>query len=536
VQDGESESDDAPRFLVEGPKLFSESLIWELQRRFYERHGIEAWGGGRIPFGISTSPHIAAAYARVFFGFLRDWLPVLDRSQPVYIVELGAGSGRLGFNFLNALASFFDDSALRDVRFTYVLTDFVENNVRFWEGHPSLRPFVEQGRLDFARFDAATDRSLTLRVSGAVLEPGAVANPIVLFANYLFDSIPQNLFSVEDGELFAVTVALTSPQAEPDPLDPEVITRIQLEYDRHAADEGFYGDAASSRVLAFYRDAIDGAVIPFPHAVLQCIDFFRELSGGRMMLLSGDKGDHRLEDYQGRDLPSLTLHDTGFSITFNYHALAEYFAGLGGEVLTTSFRPTSLNILSFVLGAASTVETRQAFRDSIDLNSPDDNYTGLLSAEKNEDISLVELMALVRMKRYDTHSFLLAWPRFAKKLPTLPVSAIPDLREMVDRLWENYFELGEKHNLAFHLGVLLAAVGDYADSVVYFERSLARSPGHTTTLFNLANSFMNLGQPARALELLAGLPDDQQGAPEVVALRQRIAANDAKPSTQIQRL
>ncbi len=534
MQDEQSEEESAA-FPVQDARLFSESLIWDLQRRFYERHGIEAWGQGRIPFGISTSPHIGAAYARVLFGYLRDWAASLDPSEPVYVIELGAGSGRLGFNVLNALASFFDDSALKDLRFTYVLTDFVEQNVAFWEQHPSLRPFVEQGRLDFARFDVMNDRSLRLRASGKVLEPGSVANPVAVFANYLFDSIPQDLFSVEDGEIFAVTVALTSAQEEPDLSDPELITRVQMEYDRHPVDEDFYGDEASRRILAFYRDALDGTIITFPQTVLRCIDALRELSGGRMLLLSGDKGDHRLEDYQGRDLPALTLHDTGFSITFNYHALSRYFEDLGGQTLSTSFRATSLNILAFILGAPSITETRQAYRDFIDLNSPDDNYTGLISAEQNQDISLVELMALIRMKRYDHHGFLLVWPQLSKKLQGMPAAAIPEIRQMVARIWANYFELGEKHNLPFHLGVLLAAIGDYADSVIYFERSLARSPGHTTTLFNLANSLMHLGRTAEALAALDALPADQQQRPEVESLRQRIAGGEGSGEPRAER-
>lgn len=521
MQDGAPE-EAAAQFVVEEPVLFSESLIWDLQRRFYERHGIDAWGEGRIPFGISTSPHIAAAYARVFFGFLRDWQARLEPGEPVYIIELGAGSGRLGFNFLNALTEFFDASSLKDVPFTYVLTDFVESNVVFWEQHPQLRPFVEQGRLDFARFDAAADRTIRLRASGRELQPGTVANPVVVVANYLFDSIPQDLFSVEDGELFAVTVGLASPQEEPDRHDPEVITRIEMQYDRFPVEPSFYGDEASERILRFYRDTLDGTVVTFPQTALQCIERLRELSGGRMLLLSGDKGDHRLDDYEGRDLPALILHDTGFSITFNYHALVRYFEELGGEVLTTPFRATSLNILAFAIGAPNTTELRQAYRDNIERNSPDDNYTGLISAEQNKDISLVELLALVRMKRYDSHSFLIAWAQIAKKLQGMPESAIPEIRLMVRNIWANYYELGEKLNIPFHLGVLLAAVGDYAESIAFFERSLERSPGHPTTLFNLANSLLHTGERERALALLAELPPHQQDSPEVTALRKRL--------------
>ena len=75
-------------YLVEEPRLFSESLIWDLQRQFYAHHGIGAWAEGKVPFGISTSSHIAAAYARVVFGFLRDCLSTLDTSEPVYILSL----------------------------------------------------------------------------------------------------------------------------------------------------------------------------------------------------------------------------------------------------------------------------------------------------------------------------------------------------------------------------------------------------------------------------------------------------------------
>ena len=71
--------------------------------------------------------------------------------------------------------------------------------------------------------------------------------------------------------------------------------------------------------------------------------------------------------------------------------------------------------------------------------------------------------------------------------------------------------------------MLLAAIGDYPESIAFFERSLARSPGHPTTLFNLANSLLHTGQPERALALLAELPADRQDAPEVAALRSRLA-------------
>ena len=47
-----------------------------------------------MPQSITSSPFIARAYARIALGYLRDVAAELDRSQPFYILELGAGDGK----------------------------------------------------------------------------------------------------------------------------------------------------------------------------------------------------------------------------------------------------------------------------------------------------------------------------------------------------------------------------------------------------------------------------------------------------------
>src|SRR6185369_11831847 len=83
---------------LEENQRLSESLLWRLQRNYFERQGIEAWRSGAVPHHITSSPFIADAYAKVVMGFLRDWK--LDRRAPIYIVELGSGSGRFAYAFL----------------------------------------------------------------------------------------------------------------------------------------------------------------------------------------------------------------------------------------------------------------------------------------------------------------------------------------------------------------------------------------------------------------------------------------------------
>ena len=91
---------------LEQQQRLSRSLLWRLQRNYFEHYGIEAWRSGAVPHHITSSPFIADAYARMVLGFLRDLS--VDHSQPVYIVELGSGSGRFSYLFLKKFLSLIE--------------------------------------------------------------------------------------------------------------------------------------------------------------------------------------------------------------------------------------------------------------------------------------------------------------------------------------------------------------------------------------------------------------------------------------------
>ncbi|MBC6421522.1 MAG: hypothetical protein GDA43_09875 [Hormoscilla sp. SP5CHS1] len=55
-------------------------------------------------------------------------------------------------------------------------------------------------------------------------------NPVVVLANYFFDSIPQDCFYIKDGQLYESLVTLSTPQAEPELDDPALLDRVQISY------------------------------------------------------------------------------------------------------------------------------------------------------------------------------------------------------------------------------------------------------------------------------------------------------------------
>jgi hypothetical protein len=75
------------------------------------------------------------------------------------------------------------------VPFKYILTDFTQQNIDFWRSHPSFQPLVEAGLIDFALFNAESDDTMTLQVSGEVLGAESLHNPVIAICNYIFDTL-----------------------------------------------------------------------------------------------------------------------------------------------------------------------------------------------------------------------------------------------------------------------------------------------------------------------------------------------------------
>ena len=76
-------------------------------RSFYASTGVSAWSDGVVPFFITSNAQIAKTYAQVIHGYIADLARAssgsLDPSAPIYVFELGAGSGKFSFLLIKAL-------------------------------------------------------------------------------------------------------------------------------------------------------------------------------------------------------------------------------------------------------------------------------------------------------------------------------------------------------------------------------------------------------------------------------------------------
>lgn len=499
--------------ILEENRRLSESIVWQLQRNFYNRHGIKAWSQGTVPHYVTSNPFIAKAYAEIVFGYLRDCVaitdhapdaafPQLDPHQPVYIIELGAGSGRFSYHFLQSFLQIWQGSSLASLPIKYIMTDFSEPLIEYWQSHAHLAPLVKQGLLDFAHFDVSQDQALTLLQSGQELAPGTVSNPLIAIANYIFDTIPQDCFFIKDHRLFEslVTVAVTSGDA--DTSDPELIERISVQYDHHPTNASYYDDRDFNHLLRTYSHQLNHTSLLFPQASLRGIRSLRNISADRLLLVSGDKGYIQEEGLEGWGDQELTTHGS-FSMMVNYHAIAEYVRHVGGRVFTINHPHEHLNISAFLMGQHPTgfAETRHAYQKSITQFGPDEFYTLKEAAEDTYDKqSPQQILAFLRLGNWDSAIFSEAYSSLQNQLGEADYTTKKLVKDAIDAVWKMYYPIGETLDIAFQLGMLLYALDDYEEAMVYFQYSLELHGLDPSTTYNLALCCFALQRHKEALE------------------------------------
>lgn len=500
-------------FVLEQDSRLSESFLWKLQRKFFDQGGVKAWTEGAVPHYVTDNAFIAEAYAKVVFGFLRDCslksnaggdagFQPLDPSQPVYIIELGAGSGRFAFHFLKKLIGILSCSMLNDISFEYVMTDFTPRNLEHWQAHPSLQPFVEQNVLDFALFDAEHSQQIELKRSGDILSADTIKNPIVVLANYFFDSIPQDVFFIENGTLYESLVTVSSSQQEPDADDPDLLNRIDVSYANNPISSEYYDDPDLDHILKYYQQRLASTFILFPNAAIKCARQMRALSKGRMLLLSADKGYVNEESLLDRAEPAIVVHGS-FSMMVNYDAISRYFRNEGGQALQTMHRPANINICAFLFGNHPNkyIETRQFYKEAIENGGPDDFFTLKKGIEKHyEDMSLEELIALLRLSGWDSKIFIESFSVLLEQVESARKPWRQELHRGIQLVWDNYYHIGEAGDIAFYIAMLLYGMKHYLEALTFFDHSLRLYGPDAGTLYNMAMCHYSLRQLDQAIE------------------------------------
>lgn len=466
--------------ILEKDKRFSESLIWELQQSAYCQFGPEAWSQKGVPSYVTSNPYTAQQYANIALGYLRDCSSI-NTSHPVYIFDLGAGSGRFTFLFLKA---FLDIPALRHIKFRYVMTDIAEKNISFWKTHPYLQPFIEQGILDFAIYSDDQKSPLKLILSNETISNPH--NPIILIANYFFDTIPQDVFRISNGHLEEGRVSLSLPK-EIDLRDPNIISHLNVSYTYHPLPNfsHYYSSSTLNQLLKQYVEQFDNTYFYFPIGAFQTIQYFSKISHNKLCLIAGDQGVTTPEQILAWGEPKISKHGT-FSTPVSYHVLANYFSmhkGLG--LLTTSSDPQFV-VMTGILGGTDFPETQYAFQ-STDHFEPCDYWKIVNCAEKEtSSLSYEHIILLLKLGYWDPMVLNSFYEQIRSNIPNLISHQMEQLKSIVKYVWNHYYPIGKEGGLfIMNLGVLFYELKDYTNAFNCFKQSLELTGPNPQILQNL---------------------------------------------------
>src|SRR5438270_8028133 len=182
----------------------SQSVIWGLQRDFYAQRGLKAWNEDLVPSYITNNPFIGEIFAGIVAAFMQDCMSSAQRGyhplspeNPLRILELGAGTGKFSYLFLRKLAPLLQRQNVPLQLVRYRMTDTSESLIAEWRANAYLQEFVSSGVLEFAIFQAGQEYKSQPR------------GPLVVIVNYVFDSLPQDAFAIQSGEVhgFLVTTS-----------------------------------------------------------------------------------------------------------------------------------------------------------------------------------------------------------------------------------------------------------------------------------------------------------------------------------------
>lgn len=504
--------------IVEENMRFSESVMWSAQKSYYDEKGIDAWNED-VPNYITSNPFIGASYAKMLIAFMQDWMAKNNdaKSHPFYILELGTGTGQFSFYLLKNLLMYKKLLKLDALKFCYVMSDVTTRPFEFWDNHQALKQYIEAGVLDFAVYDLYQSDDIVLHHSQKTLNKDVLVNPLIVLANYLFDSIGNDVFTVNDGQLFESLVTVKTTDKVSEDGKPTDWEKVSIAYQEKPIAKSYYQNQFDE-ILFGYENQLMGTHFQFPVAGLKALQYLQGIASNRLLLVTSDKGYTTLDELDCLEYPDLDFHGS-FSVMVNYHAIGEYLKKCGGSQHTQAFRE---NIVSGVFSSGFLLtdmpQLSFSMQQNIDGFSPTDYF--LLYehfAAHYKKCSLAELSSFLNLSEWDSH----VYDQIGSHLADLAEDGDPEvvayLAENMHKVAKNVYYSPAASDVIFDVGVFYQNISQFEQAIEYYEQSNAVFGESDITFFNIGICYHSLGNNSaavlalkRALSLNASASDAKQ--------------------------
>jgi len=356
----------------------------------------------------------------------------------------------------------------------------------------------------------------------------------VVIANYVFDSLPQDAFVIQEQRIFEALVTTAAPviDGSGNPA-ADSLSKLHFSYRNSELSGNRYAEQSWNGILEGYRSRLSSATIFFPTAALSTLQELCNLRDGRVLVLAADKGcvhEDQLMLFQGP--PALEFHAANcFSQMVNFHALGQYFETAGGAALMPEKHSLGLNICGLLHGRSGDqfTATRKTYSEAQEAFGADDLFAllGWLNAHM-EETSVPQILAILKLSRWDPIALARLFPVLGRQLRSA-IAERRDLREAVMRIWANHYPVHPSDNAtAFNCGVILLELRFFDDALSMFNVSQRILGASAATSYNMGLCLLGLGRSSDGLARMTEACNLDPGFEPARVMREKIEMENEK--------
>lgn len=480
----------------------SKSALWSKMQEYYHNMGPEAWQEEVVPLQISSNKNLALAYANVIVAQINDWFAKnarQEKEEPFYIIEIGAGHGKFCFYVLKHLQEQMANFELPFSLIKFVMTDVAPRNVESCMQHPAFKPWLETGTLDFAVFNAMSDKQIQLKHSGAILKPNTLQKPIFMLCNYLFDSLSHDAFQVKNGSLYETQIKIRSDADWND-----YFTKAEFSFEHITAKPDYYADPILNKILQHYMTTLPEGSFMIPVGGIDCINTVKQFSQAPLVLLLADKGHSSPDFFTDIEDPDISVHGS-ISLMVNFDALRLYFELGQGHAFLMPNQSLEFQVACYVTQAShKMINTKNAFLHGMSGASPQDIVNlCYVDDEINTNFkNLDQLLAILNLTLWDPNIFYDLHDMIMDRIETEEITVEQDkaLLTGIKHACEYFFKLEKTQDLPFAVGSIYYALDEYETAVEFFKLSISEFGENAENLYNMAISYQALEEDKTAAE------------------------------------
>jgi hypothetical protein len=489
---------------------FSQASIWQWQRDFYAKKGLDAWDSC-VPFLITNNVVIAEQYATAIYLLVKGLCEQkqFDLTQPLPIIELGAGHGRFAFLVLKSLMPMLTAYNPK-IKLLYILTDYAKRNIEFWQDQPQLSAFVENKTLDFALFDLDhPEKPIVGNISNKTIN---TSNPLVLFANYIIDTIASDYYSFTQDQMNWATLTTTTDKKNIKQGGPKDFSEINYTIDYTACPRKNDAPNFMQSIWSHYQK-LQLKHIPIPEIFLNALNILVDQGHEKLFLIASDHGYTNLDELKIASPPELKRHHS-FSIMVNFDAISHYFTYKKGRGYTGQKTDQGLKTCFFSLNMDTDAMTDLTthMRQVTDRFNAADFLELIKPLKDKSNKNLSSWISLLKLCDWDPIIF----QRYKKYIHKLLKEHMND-SEHKNSFWHNslvasltaglerttywfYFMPNKNANLYFDIAHTYHIINHWDKAIHYYLESEKYFALDFETAYNLTICYINTEKKTKALD------------------------------------